>query len=78
MMVKKFIRTAQGKAKFVKTEKEDKYGRWNDNYAVRDGFFVIHNGNKHHVYKLVEDKAKKDYLSKGNSLSNSFENDDMI
>lgn len=51
-MHKKTINTGAGIAEFVKTEKEDKYGRWNDNYWIRDGYWVIHEGKKHHVYKL--------------------------
>ena len=48
------IRTAQGTAKYLCTEIEDKAGNWNDNYCIRDGYWVIHEGNQHHVYK-VED-----------------------
>jgi hypothetical protein len=47
------IDTISGKALFVKTEKEDKEGRWNDNYYTKDGYWVIHQGKKHHVYKVI-------------------------
>lgn len=47
------IDTVAGKALFVRTEKEDKSGRWNDNYYTRDGYWVIHRGKKHYVYKVL-------------------------
>jgi len=50
--VQKDIQTVQGQARYVRTEVEDKSGRWNDDYATRDGYYVIHEGNKHHVYKV--------------------------
>ena len=46
----RFIDVAGGKAKYVHTEIEDSRGRWNDNYNVRDGYYVMHYGDKHHVY----------------------------
>lgn len=52
MVHKKSIRTVKGKAIFVKTEVEDKFGRWNDKYRTKDGYFVIHKGKKHHVYMV--------------------------
>lgn len=51
-MTRKTIDTVQGTAYFVKTEKEDKSGRWNDDYETRHGYYVIHEGKKHHVYKV--------------------------
>lgn len=48
----KTIRVAGGVAKFVKTEVEDKHGHWNDNYWTRNGYWVLHEGKKHHVYKM--------------------------
>ena len=50
--VKPSIGTAAGEAFYVKTEVEDKHGRWNDDYYTRDGYWVIHEGKKHHVYKV--------------------------
>jgi hypothetical protein len=47
------IDTVAGKALFIKTEIEDKYGRWNDDYWTREGYYVIHRGKKHHVYKVI-------------------------
>jgi hypothetical protein len=47
------IDTVAGKALFVRTEKEDEFGRWNDNYFTKDGYWVIHQGKKHHVYKVI-------------------------
>jgi hypothetical protein len=52
--VKKTISTAKGPAEYIGTEVEDSNGRWNDNYNVRDGFWVLHEGEKHHVYKSKE------------------------
>jgi hypothetical protein len=49
--IKKEIVTAMGPAHYFGTEIEDKNGRWNDNYYIRDGFWVIHEGNHHHVYR---------------------------
>ena len=51
-MHKKTIGTVQGVADFVKTEVEDEFGRWNDDYWTREGYYVIHEGKKHHVYKV--------------------------
>lgn len=51
-MVKKYIYVAGGKAKYVKTETEDEQGNWNQDYLIKDGYWVIHEGNKHHVYYL--------------------------
>jgi len=47
-----YIDVAGGRAKFVRTEVEDSLGRWNDEYQVRDGYWVVHAGNRHHVYFL--------------------------
>ena len=49
-IVPETIRTIDGLAKFVRTEVEDSQGRWNDNYQTREGYWVIHEGKKHHVY----------------------------
>lgn len=49
-----FIGTVRGQAKYVKTEIEDEYGRWNQSYAIRDGYWVIHEGRRHHIYKEVK------------------------
>ena len=51
-MVENTINTCQGIAQFIRTEVEDKDGKWNDNYYTRDGYYVIHEGKKHHVYKV--------------------------
>lgn len=50
--VKPFIDVAGGRAKFLLTEVEDSLGRWNQGYSIRDGYWVIHQGNRHHVYFL--------------------------
>ncbi len=46
------IDTVAGPAEFVRTETEDSEGRWNDDYNVRDGFYVLHRGREHHIYKV--------------------------
>jgi len=51
-MVKPYIDTIRGKAYFIKTITEDKYGDWDDHWATIRGEFVIHEGKKHHVYKI--------------------------
>jgi hypothetical protein len=45
------IGTVAGTAFFVRTEVEDVNGKWNDSYTTKDGFWVIHDGNFHHVYQ---------------------------
>ena len=50
--IKPTIRTVAGEAEYIGTEIEDKRGRWNDNYSTRDGYYVIHHGDKHHVYSV--------------------------
>jgi hypothetical protein len=50
--VQQTISTMDGDAKYVGTETEDAYGRWNDSYKIRDGYYVIHQGTQHHVYKV--------------------------
>lgn len=52
MSHKRFIKTVSGKALFVRTETEDKLGRWNDRYKTKDGYYVIHEGKKHHIFKV--------------------------
>lgn len=46
------ISTISGEAEYIGTEFEDKCGRWNDNYATTDGFYVIHENDRHHIYKV--------------------------
>ena len=50
MGAKPYIDTIRGKAYFVKTCTEDKYGNWDDHWSTIAGEFVIHEGKKHHVY----------------------------
>jgi hypothetical protein len=48
----KTIMTAQGEAKYVRTDIEDEHERWRGmNLYTRDGFWVIHEGKKHHIYQ---------------------------
>jgi len=54
-MSKKYIDTARGRAYFLKTITEDKYGRWDDHWSTLAGEFVIHEGKKHHVYVIQKD-----------------------
>jgi len=46
------IQTVAGPAHYVKTEIADKNGRWNDDYYTKDGYWVVHKGIRHHVYKV--------------------------
>lgn len=59
------IDTVAGKAFYVRTEIEDKQGRWNDSYQTREGYYVIHEGKKHHVYKISPEDLKKDKQLRG-------------
>ena len=47
------IRTISGEAEYIGTEIEDSNERWNDNYYTTRGYYVIHEGSKHHVYKMI-------------------------
>ena len=49
---KEYIDTIRGKAYFIKTITEDKNGNWDDHWSTIAGEFVIHEGKKHHVYKV--------------------------
>lgn len=49
---KETIETANGTAKYVKTEVENDDGKWNDNYSTKEGYYVIHSYGVHHVYKI--------------------------
>jgi len=54
LKVKSEISTVQGRAGFVKTEVEDEQGNWNDSYYTHAGYYVIHEGKRHHVYKVIK------------------------
>ena len=59
--MKQSINTVQGRAEYVRTELEDKDERWNDSYRTKDGYFIIHEGSEHHVYKVLDkDRLKAD------------------
>lgn len=45
------IDTIDGVATYLHTELENQYGNWNDNYYISNGYFLIHEGVNHHVYK---------------------------
>jgi hypothetical protein len=49
------IYTVNGKADYVGTEVEDENNRWDDSYLIKNGYWVIHDGKKHHVYKTNPD-----------------------
>jgi hypothetical protein len=44
------IGTVQGGALYSHTEVEDLNEDWNDDWPTRLGFYVIHEGQQHHVY----------------------------
>ena len=48
------INTAAGKAYYYCTEREDSQGRWSQDWNIRDGYWVIHSGEKHYVYKIKD------------------------
>ncbi len=48
--MEKKIQTINGEALYSHTETEDENGSWNDNWSTKNGEFVIHDGNQHHVY----------------------------
>jgi len=48
------IKTANGTAYYVRTEVEGANGKWNDNYFIKDGYWVLHEGKYHHIYKTKE------------------------
>jgi len=47
------IKTIDGTAHYIGTEIENKQGRWNQSYATRNGYWVIHDGDYHHIYKVT-------------------------
>lgn len=47
------INTYQGEAEYYGTEVEIN-GRFNDSYSTNDGFFLIHEGEQHHIYLTNE------------------------
>lgn len=50
--VKPYINTVSGRARYVKTEVEDDYGNWNNRYSTNSGYWVIHEGRRHHIYEV--------------------------
>jgi len=49
---KRYIDTLAGRAYYVKTVVEDDQGHWDDHYSTASGYWVIHRGKKHDVYKI--------------------------
>lgn len=47
---KESIGTADGEMFYYATEIEDKNGNWNQDYTIKDGFWLIHEGKYHHIY----------------------------
>ncbi len=47
------INTIAGEAEYIGTEFEDGCGRWNDNYTTAAGYWLIHEPDRHHVYKVI-------------------------
>lgn len=46
------INTFIGEAIYSHTEIEDPDERWNNNWEINNGHFVIHDCESHHVYKV--------------------------
>jgi len=47
------IDTVAGQCEYLLTEIEDQNGRWADHYSTTAGYYVIHSGSDHHIYKLL-------------------------
>lgn len=53
--MKKTIKTIQGEAEFVRTDIEDENEKWEGmNLSTKDGFYILHEGKKHHIYQVKE------------------------
>lgn len=48
--MKQTIQTMNGEAKYVETIK----GEVPDCFSIKNGFWVVHNGDNHYVYKEVQ------------------------
>lgn len=46
------IQTVAGIAKLVRTE-YDTDGHWKGNYNTKDGYWVVHDGSRHHIYQVA-------------------------
>lgn len=55
--VKPTINTFDGKAYYIGTEIENKYGKWDDSWYSGAGEFVTHHGKLHHVYVVSKYRA---------------------
>lgn len=63
--VPEYINVMGGRAKFVRTDVEDSLGRWSgSDLRTRDGYWVIHEGNRHHVY-LLSDSGHAGHIAGG-------------
>lgn len=49
-MVKDSIQTVAGEATYVKTVNDREL--WAGDYSTKKGYWVIHRGAQHHVYKI--------------------------
>jgi len=66
---REYIDTIRGRAYFVKTCTEDKYGNWDDHWSTIAGEFVIHEGKNHHVYKIgYKQKPYDEDLDRGTGI----------
>ena len=59
------LSTLHGPADYTGTEVEDSRGKWNQEYAIKDGYWVIHTSKYHHVYS---DRQEYSYDWKGYGL----------
>ena len=51
--VPKTIRTAKGTAYYIRTDIEDENEKWRgNNLTTSEGFYIIHEGKKHHIYQV--------------------------
>jgi hypothetical protein len=72
----KTISTVNGEADLYTVEEENAQGKWNDDYYTRDGFWVIHKGNNHYVYKVKKSLDAKGKKMK--SLKASFQAGEVL
>jgi hypothetical protein len=63
------IDTAKGKAFYIRTEVENERGKWYDNYSINAGYWVIHEGKYHHIYKNEINVYAHKFMNKEDFIS---------
>jgi hypothetical protein len=67
--VKATIGSVRGPAKYEGTEVE-KHGKWSQDYWTRDGFYVLHHGEMHHIYHARPDRYPLSKVEREEALFN--------